>query len=308
MQLTNAGEVGAFFLARAIIVAVLMVGTPYLLTPIYMQLFQSGGAMLVTVINLSVSFLAWLLTFLLFIVLRGAFGAVPPMVRGHGRGDAVTSSAGEIGAFLIAVLIVMAAFYILNAFVLVGAYAWLRRSGQMYLMVPMSIAISIITATVFFFIFIAVRGAMPAAAWAGEPIESYADGGGASMGFGRAIATTCFRKYAVFSGRASRSEYWFFALFYVLIFIPLTIVDMIAFRGSANVFSTLALLILFLPNLAVSVRRLHDIDMSGWFLLIEFIPLIGWIFMIVWGCQRGTDGPNRFGMGPAGAAIPEVFA
>jgi uncharacterized membrane protein YhaH (DUF805 family) len=127
------------------------------------------------------------------------------------------------------------------------------------------------------------------------------------MGFGRAIAT-CFRKYAVFSGRASRSEYWYFVLFQTLVVIGFMIVDILAFRGSANVLSTLAMLIMFLPYLAVSVRRLHDLDMSGGFIFLTFIPLIGWILMIVWACQRGTPGPNRFGMGPAGATIPEVFA
>jgi uncharacterized membrane protein YhaH (DUF805 family) len=67
-------------------------------------------------------------------------------------------------------------------------------------------------------------------------------------------------------------------------------------------------LILLLPSFAVTVRRLHDIDMSGWWILISFIPLIGGILLLVWTCQRGTQGANRFGMGPAQAAIPEVFA
>ena len=58
----------------------------------------------------------------------------------------------------------------------------------------------------------------------------------------------------------------------------------------------------------MTVRRLHDIDMSGWFALIQFIPFIGWILMIIFACQRGTDGENRFGMGPAQTTIPEVFA
>jgi uncharacterized membrane protein YhaH (DUF805 family) len=75
-----------------------------------------------------------------------------------------------------------------------------------------------------------------------------------------------------------------------------------------NVLSTVGWLILLLPGLAVSVRRLHDVDMSGWFVLIGFVPLIGAILMLVWMCQRGSDGANRFGMGPAPAAIPEVFA
>jgi len=306
MRLTNAGEAGAFFLARAIIVAVLMVGSPYVLSPLYFQLYQAGGAVLMTVATLSVSFIAWLLTLLLFIVFRSGFGAVPAMVAGQGRRDAVTSSAGEIGAFLIAIVIVMVVFYIVNAFVLVGIYGFLRQSGQMYLVPAVSIATAIVTAIVFFLLFIALRGAMPAVPSAGGPIESY-DDGGASMGFGRAIAT-CFRKYAVFSGRASRSEYWFFVLFEILLYVVLVIADIAAFRGSMNVFSTLASLVLFLPGLAVLVRRLHDTDRSAWWILIPFVPIIGSIWLIVILCTRGTEGANRYGMGPAEAAIPEVFA
>jgi uncharacterized membrane protein YhaH (DUF805 family) len=310
MQLTSAGEIGAFCLARAIIVAVLMVGSPFLLSPLYMHLYQAGGLVLMTVGTLSVSFLAWLVTFVLFQAFRAGFGAVPASVAGEGRRDAVTTSAGEIGAFLIAVLIVMGVFYVLNAFVLAGVYTWLRQSGQTYMMVPMSIAIALVTAVVFFLIFIALRAAMPAVPSAGGPIQTfqaYDDGGGASMGFGRAIAT-CFRKYAVFSGRASRSEYWFFVLFEILLYIVLLIADIAAFRGSMNVFSTLASLVLFLPGLAVLVRRLHDADKSAWWILISFVPIIGSIWLIVLLCTPGTAGANRYGLGPAEAAIPEVFA
>jgi uncharacterized membrane protein YhaH (DUF805 family) len=306
MQLTNSREAGAFFLARAIIVAIMFLATPYVFSPIYMQLLQVGGPILMTVGTLSISFLAYLLTLALFLVFRGGFGGVPPRVAGYGRRDAVTSSAGEIGAYLIAVLIVMVLVSIFTGAVLTAVYVSLRQSGQMSWAVPISLSVSAVSAVVLFLIFIAIRGAMPAAASPDGPIEAY-DDGGTSMGFGRAIAT-CFRKYAVFSGRASRSEYWFFVLFQILLLIGLMIVDLAAFRGQMNVLSTVGWLILLLPGLAVSVRRLHDVDMSGWFVLIGFVPLIGAILMLVWMCQRGSDGANRFGMGPAPATIPEVFA
>jgi uncharacterized membrane protein YhaH (DUF805 family) len=176
----------------------------------------------------------------------------------------------------------------------------------MYLVMPLSIAAALVTAIVFFLLFIAVRGAMPGAASADGPLETY-DDGGETMGFGKAIAT-CLRKYAVFSGRASRSEYWFFVLFETLLFAILIILDIVAFRGFMNVLLTLALLILFLPRLAVLVRRLHDTDKSGWWMLIPLVPVIGSIWLIVILCRRGTDGANRFGMGPATVAISEVFA
>jgi uncharacterized membrane protein YhaH (DUF805 family) len=249
---------------------------------------------------------AWLITLVLFLALRGGFGGVPPRVAGYGRRDAVTSSAAEIVAFLIAALIIIAAVWSFSVFVLTGIYASLRQSGQLALVLPISLGVSTVSAVLFFLIFIAMRGAMPGAASADGPLETY-DDGGETMGFGKAIAT-CLRKYAVFSGRASRSEYWFFVLFETLLFATLIILDIVAFRGFMNVLLTLALLILFLPRLAVLVRRLHDTDKSGWWMLIPLVPVIGSIWLIVILCRRGTDGANRFGMGPATVAISEVFA
>lgn len=114
------------------------------------------------------------------------------------------------------------------------------------------------------------------------------------MGFGDAIAT-CFQKYVVFAGRAPRPEYWYWALFQFLLMIGLTIVDLVVFGTSKGIFTTIATLVLLLPSLAVTVRRLHDIDNSGWWILISLIPLIGVIVLIVKFCTRGTAGPNRFG-------------
>jgi len=116
-----------------------------------------------------------------------------------------------------------------------------------------------------------------------------------SMGFGEAIKV-CFGKYAEFKGRARRPEYWWWILFYYLVLIGLSILDaVITAAGGPGVLSLLAILALFLPTLAAGVRRLHDTDRSGWTLLLGLIPLIGSIILIVFLCQRGTDGPNRFG-------------
>ena len=115
------------------------------------------------------------------------------------------------------------------------------------------------------------------------------------MGFLGAIKT-CFYKYADFKGRARRPEYWWWTLFNVLLSIPLALLD-VAIEGAngGGVLSNLVGLALLLPSLAVGARRLHDTDRSGWLQLLWFIPLIGWIIIIVFLCQRGTDGPNRFG-------------
>jgi len=120
------------------------------------------------------------------------------------------------------------------------------------------------------------------------------------MDFTTAIRT-CFQKYATFSGRAQRSEYWYFVLFVVLGGVVFGLIDAILLGWASNnpqllgpVFS----LATFLPNLAAAVRRLHDTDRSGWWILLVLIPLIGWIVLIVWYSSGGTEGANRFGPDP----------
>jgi uncharacterized membrane protein YhaH (DUF805 family) len=136
-----------------------------------------------------------------------------------------------------------------------------------------------------------------AGGYQGQPRQAYAPqyGSAKSMGFGGAIAT-CFSKYATFSGRARRPEFWWWFLFYYLVLFGVNFVDLaIAAAGGRGVLSLLAVLALILPTLAAQVRRLHDTDRSGWFLLLTLIPLIGIIILIVFWCHQGTDGPNRFG-------------
>src|SRR5262245_37102264 len=117
------------------------------------------------------------------------------------------------------------------------------------------------------------------------------------MNFGQAIASG-FSSYVNFSSRAPRSEYWYWTLFVVLVGIAAGIIDMTLFPevevGPTNALSSLAL---FLPGLAVSIRRLHDLDRTGWWVLIVF-TVIGTILLIIWNCMRGTAGPNRFGPDP----------
>ena len=150
------------------------------------------------------------------------------------------------------------------------------------------------------------------------------------------------RRYAQFTGRARRAEYWWFILFGAILALIAYIVDSLlglhSARGGTGVVGGLVSLALFVPQLAVSVRRLHDIDRSGWWaggLLIVAVPfgflggmaavsgsivvgaimallalavLIYSIVLLVWFCQRGTAGPNRFGPDPlvldeSGAAL-----
>lgn len=118
------------------------------------------------------------------------------------------------------------------------------------------------------------------------------------MGFTEAIQT-CLQKYVDFSGRARRSEYWYFWLFTFLVAIAASILDAILGTGYGNgsgVIGTLTSLALLLPSLAVAVRRLHDTSRSGWWILIALIPIIGWIILIVFLVQDShpdnEHGPN----------------
>jgi uncharacterized membrane protein YhaH (DUF805 family) len=114
------------------------------------------------------------------------------------------------------------------------------------------------------------------------------------MGFGEAVGS-CLSKYATFTGRASRSEYWYFVLFQAVVG---AVAAAISRAIDLNLVSTLVELLLFLPSLAVGIRRLHDIDKSGWWTLLGFVPFIGWIVLIIWACTKGSLGPNRFGPDP----------
>jgi uncharacterized membrane protein YhaH (DUF805 family) len=105
--------------------------------------------------------------------------------------------------------------------------------------------------------------------------------------------TTCFQKYATFQGRAARSEFWYFTLFQLTAFIVGWILG--AILGVKNAIDALIWLALLLPSISVAVRRLHDINRSGWSYWVTFIPLVGPIVMLVWFCQRGTLGPNDYG-------------
>ena len=119
------------------------------------------------------------------------------------------------------------------------------------------------------------------------------------MTFSEAISSG-FRNYVGFSGRASRSEFWYWILFTVLVSIALSIIDFGMLSGN-SVLSSIWSLATFLPSLAIGVRRLHDGDRTGWWWLIVIIPLIGIIVLIVFWCLEGTPGSNRFGPDPLGA-------
>ena len=114
-----------------------------------------------------------------------------------------------------------------------------------------------------------------------------------------------FAKYATFEGRSSRSAYWWFYMFLILVRIAGVVVDLAL--GSYPIIYGLVTLALFLPESAVTVRRFHDAGHSGWWFLIVLAPLIGAIVALVFTLQRSQP-PNKWGEGPDGraAAAPAI--
>ncbi len=114
------------------------------------------------------------------------------------------------------------------------------------------------------------------------------------MDFKTSIETCLLKKYKDFSGRASRSEYWYFFLFYFLVMILLNIAVAILPQTIGMLLMTVVMFGVILPSTAVAVRRLHDIDKSGWFLLLSLIPLINFVLLYFF-VKKGSEGANRFG-------------
>ncbi len=108
----------------------------------------------------------------------------------------------------------------------------------------------------------------------------------------------CFQQYADFKGRARRKEYWMFVLFNFIISFVMSLLGLV-------VLSWIYTVAVFIPSLAVCVRRLHDIGKSGWWLLISFIPLIGLIWLIVLFVQDSQAGSNEWGANPKGEDVIE---
>lgn len=111
-----------------------------------------------------------------------------------------------------------------------------------------------------------------------------------------------FKKYAEFSGRSRRKEFWMFALFNIIALILAATIDNLIGTTFGSIpygfVYVIYSLITFIANLSLTVRRLHDVDKSGWFLLIYFIPLIGIIWLLVLFCTEGTKGKNKYGLDP----------
>lgn len=116
-----------------------------------------------------------------------------------------------------------------------------------------------------------------------------------------------YRRYADFSGRSRRKEYWMFVLFTVIVYMAILLIGggLGSVEEPGGLFSGLSgiLLIAFwvvtlVPAIAVQVRRFHDQDKSGWWILLGFVPIIGGLAVLVFMCFEGTRGPNEYGPDP----------
>jgi uncharacterized membrane protein YhaH (DUF805 family) len=116
------------------------------------------------------------------------------------------------------------------------------------------------------------------------------------MNFQQAVQS-CLAKYATFSGRAARSEFWYWQLFLVVAGLVAEIFDFgIGWHGSP--LTSIFWLVTLVPALAVAARRLHDVGRSAWWLFLYFVPVVGWIALLVWFTTQGTHGYNGFGADP----------
>lgn len=124
-----------------------------------------------------------------------------------------------------------------------------------------------------------------------------------------------YRRYADFNGRSQRKEYWMFMLLFVIVYaVAFTLMIGGGMGGEPGGMFGLggALLGIFViasivPAIAVQVRRFHDQDKSGWFVLLNFVPYVGGIIVLVFMCIEGTRGPNRFGPDPKDPVGADVF-
>jgi uncharacterized membrane protein YhaH (DUF805 family) len=119
------------------------------------------------------------------------------------------------------------------------------------------------------------------------------------MKFGAAVKAF-WKNYAVFSGRARRSEYWWAVLFLLAVSFPIALIDTVVFfdtvaQTGSGPLSILFLLVILLPSISLLVRRFHDVGLSGWFVLLTFIPFAGAVFAFVVAVLDSQRGDNRFG-------------
>lgn len=117
------------------------------------------------------------------------------------------------------------------------------------------------------------------------------------LGFTESVKRAFGSDYCKFTGRASRSEYWWFALFNFIVYAIIATI----FNPNGSTYSIITGiygLVVLLPSIGLSIRRMHDIGRSGWWILINLVPVVGWIVFIVFACQPSQPQENQYGPVP----------
>ncbi len=126
-----------------------------------------------------------------------------------------------------------------------------------------------------------------------------------------------YRRYAQFEGRSDRKEFWYYVIFYVVVSCILSVLDGLLFGGNYTIVSDqgwrmsydrdvlggLFNLVSLIPWIALQVRRLHDTNKSGWLVLFWWIPIIGWLLLLIWYCEKGDAASNVHGEAPEGSRL-----
>ena len=108
----------------------------------------------------------------------------------------------------------------------------------------------------------------------------------------------CLSNFKNFDGRARRKEFWMFVVANIVVSIAISIIGAIISSWIGSILSIIYSLAILVPSIAVGIRRLHDLNKSGWFYLLVLVPLVGAIILIIWAAQPGTVGENEYGQDP----------
>jgi len=115
-----------------------------------------------------------------------------------------------------------------------------------------------------------------------------------------------FSRYTDFSGRSSRSEYWWAFLAIMIGYVVIGVISALMGETIGSILIGIAVIAILIPSIAIAIRRLHDTDRSGWWYLLSLVPIVSLVLLIFY-CQKGTSGPNRFGPDPLGSDV-SVFS
>lgn len=295
---TSRSEALAYFVSvlakRLIEVPIFLFVLMPLARSVYEYYGQYESAIVLSMAAVAMAVVLWPVMLLLFLVCRHLLGGNPPdSADGSPRWIYGTDGA-EVAAFALGYEACFACLAWLSGFGRAAAgnhLAW----GVLWLLT------TLVAGGLSFLVFVLLRRALSAPAAGGNATTDVvlAPRG---VDFLAAIKSA-WSKYAVFLGRSSRSEYWYWALFQFLFGFVASVLDTLLFGASPGLITLAVFLVFLLPGLAIAFRRLHDTGHSGWWLVVALIPVAGAIVLLVLYCSKGSAQPNRFGPATNSAAL-----